>query len=202
MATIIYHPSDSALADRIQADVAHLAGGGGVSIVIVSPQATADPVVQAAIVEAVERRQRIVPVLAKAGPLPELIEHLAAVDFSESYDFERLAASLSAVTSGLHMKVRTPQTIAANRRAGLVVAVLAILMFVAALYGVGVLGIQAPAAEFAAVETDVVATRNAYIDAALPHTTDEAANFQATVDAAATALRPLLVATATAVAGQ
>ncbi|MBZ0303196.1 MAG: toll/interleukin-1 receptor domain-containing protein [Anaerolineae bacterium] len=202
MVTIIYHPTDSELAGRIQSDLTQLAGDDQAVIVLISPQVTADAEVQAAIVSAIEQHQRVVPVLVKAAPLPRLIEHLGVVDFTKSYDFEQLAAVLANTPAPLQMKVRTPQTIAANRRTALIVAVFAVLMFLAALYAVGVLGLQAPAAEFAGVETEVVMTRNAYIDAALPHSTEDAANFQPTLDAAATALRPFLVATATAIAGQ
>ena len=52
------------------------------------------------------------------------------------------------------------------------------------------------------METEIIQTRNAYIDDALPRSTDDALNFQATIDAAAPTLRPLLVATASAVAGE
>jgi hypothetical protein len=201
MATITYHPTDSQLAERIQADLAAHPGSDDLTaIVVLSPQAVADPAIQTAISEAIEAGRRVIPVLAKPTPLPRLVEHLEPVDFSGGYDFAQLAERLAAVTQGLQMKVHTPRTVAANKRTGLVVAALAVIMFVVALYAVGVLGIQAPPAEFAAVETDVAATRNAYIDAALPRTTDEAASFPATVDAAATALRPLLIATATAAA--
>ena len=74
-------------------------------------------------------------------------------------------------------------------------------MFLAALYGIGVLGIQAPQEEYDQTVTQVVATRNAFIEAALPRSTEDAIVFAATVEGAATALQPLLAATATARAG-
>src|SRR5690606_15936689 len=109
-------------------------------------------------------------------------------------------ARLSASSGELQMKVHTPKTVTGNRRVGLVVAFFAIVMFLAGIYGVGVMGLQAPADEYNAVETEIVQTRNAYIDAALPRSTEDAVNFQATVDGAAPTLRPMLVATATALA--
>jgi hypothetical protein len=203
MATITYHPSDSALVERIQADLAAQppAERDQTAVFVLSPQATADPDVQRALVEAVSRRRRVIPVLAQPVPLPALIEHLEPLDFSQQYEFERLAARLSAAPDVMQMKVRTPDVIAANRRMALIVLVFVLIMFVAALYGVGVLGIQAPAREYAAVETEIIQTRDAYIEAALPRSTEDALGFQATVDAAAPTLRPLLAATATAVAG-
>lgn len=204
MAAITFHPSDAALAERIRADLAVrvLAGHDNTAIFVFSQHTAADADVQRALAEAVERHQRIIPVLAQRVPLPRLIEHLQPVDFSQNYDFQLLADQLTGVTRGLQMKVLTPQAAARNRQVGLVVAAAALLMFLAGLYGVGVLGIQAPAEEYNAVETEIIETRNAYIDAALPRSTEDAANFQATLDSAAPTLRPLLAATATALAGK
>ena len=202
MATIIYHPANAGLAEHIQTDLAQTDEDRRTTIVLVSPQANADADVQAALVQAIEHNQRIIPVLASAAPLPKLIEHLEPLDFSTGYDFKVLAARLAVVGSEIPMKVRTPQAIAANRRTAVVVTIAAIFMFVVALYAVGVLGLQAPAEEYGVIETEVIMTRNAYIDAALPHSTEDAANFEPTVGAVTTALRPLLVATATAKAGE
>jgi hypothetical protein len=200
MATIVFNPSDAALAERIQSDLAQASGNDNTSVFVLSPQAMADSDVQAAIAEAIDQHRHIVPVLAKPTPLPRLIEHLEPVDFSSGYDFDRLIARLSASSGELQMKVHTPKTVTGNRRVGLVVAFFAIVMFLAGIYGVGVMGLQAPADEYNAVETEIVQTRNAYIDAALPRSTEDALNFQATVDGAAPTLRPMLVATATALA--
>lgn len=201
MAELIYHPADSDIADRIQADLAQQSPADHVTIMLLSPQAVTDESVQAALEQALDSNQRIVPVLLKATPLPVLIEHLESVDFTRNYDFDRLLARLGPVPGELHLKVRTPAVIAANRRTAIIVAVFAVIMFLAALYGVGVLGIQAPTEEYDAIETKVIETRNAIIDGVLPHSTDDALNFEATVDRAAPTLRPLLVATATAIAG-
>jgi len=78
------------------------------------------------------------------------------------------------------------------------VLVFALLMFLAALYGVGVLGLQYPREEYDQVETQAAATRDAFIEQSLPRSTADAAGFAATAERAATALRPLLVATVTA----
>lgn len=202
MATIVFNPTDAALAERIQTDLAQSSGHENTSVFVLSPQAIADPDVQAAVAEAIDQHRHIVPVLAKRTPLPRLIEHLEPVDFTGSYDFDRLNAWLSVPADELQMKVHTPKTVTGNRRVGLIVAFFAIVMFLAGLYGVGVLGLQAPADEYNAVETEIIETRNAYIDAALPRSTEDALNFQATVDGAAPTLRPMLVATATALAGE
>lgn len=200
MATIVFNPGDAAIAERIRADLTVIISDENLSIFVWSPQAAADPDIQAAVADAIDQHRHIVPVLVQAAPLPRLIEHLEPVDFSEGYDFDRLIARLAASPNELQMKVLSPGTVANNRRIGLIVAFFAMGMFLAGLYGVGVMGLQAPAEEYAAVETEIIQTRNAYIDAALPRSTEDALNFQATVDAAAPTLRPLLVATATAIA--
>jgi hypothetical protein len=202
MPTLTYHPADAALAEQIQADLDDLSLPEDSSIVILSPPALADPEINAAILRAVQRQQHIVPVLAQPTPLPKLIEHLDALDFSQGYDREALADNLAAGAASMPMKQRTPDVIAANRRVGLVVAAAALVVFVAALYGVGVMGIQAPLDEYATVDANVILTRNAIIDGVLPHSTEDAANFQATFDAAAPTLRPILAATVTAQAVQ
>lgn len=202
MATIIFNPTDAALAERIRTDLAQSSGNDDAAIFILSPQSVADPDVQAAIADAIDRHQHIVPVLAKPAPLPRLIEHMEPLDFGQRYDFDRLLARLAAASDEMQMKVLTPKTVKGNRYTGLFVAFFAIVMFLAGLYGVGVMGLQAPAEEYNAVETEIIQTRDAYIDAALPRSTEDALNFQATVDGAAPTLRPLLVATATALAGE
>jgi hypothetical protein len=204
MATIIYNAADEAVARQIEADVraddrADIAQS---VVVVVSPEAVGDRSVLAAIDEALDQNRHIVPVIARAAALPRPVEHLEPVDFTEAYDYEGLRARLSAAPGEFHMKVRTARVAAANRRAGLVVGVLALVMFIAGLYLVGVLGVQAPAREYAYVETEIVLTRNYFIDQALPRSTEDAVNFLATVEAARPTLRPLLVATATAAARQ
>lgn len=201
--TITFAPADSALAQQIQADASRLPGVRDTLIAVISPHAANDPGVQQAIIDALDADRAIVPVMSGAVVLPRLIEHLQVVDFTQGYDFDTLAERVRAAQTveALHMKVRTPSVKASNRRAAYVVAAAAIFMFLAGLYGVGVLGIQRPEDEYAAVETEVILTRDGYINNALPRSTEDAANFEATVRAAAPTLRPILAATATALAG-
>ena len=197
--TIIYNAADSTIANRLQQD---LGSTENATIVILSPEAVADSAVQAAIIEAIDHNRRIVPVLARTTDSPTLIEHLTPVDFTRNYDVGALTTRLSSLANELHLKVRTPAVQQSNRRAAYVVAAIAVLMFVGGLYLVGVLGIQAPAEEYNYVETEIIMTRNFYVDSVLPRSTEDANNFQATVDAARPTLRPILIATATAVAEQ
>lgn len=197
MTTFLYSPSDQALAQRIQADLA--AQPTSADVVIVSSQSARDPEVLAKLDQALDQNREIIPVLAENVPLPKLIEHLTPVDFSTSYAIDELKSRLQ-TASEFHMKVLTPSTAVSNRRAGIVVGVIAVVMFAAGLYLVGVVGVQAPQEEFDYVETEIILTRDYYVDEALPRSTEDAANFQATVDAARPTLRPVLIATATAAA--
>lgn len=200
--TIIFHQSDAALAARIQNDLPRNLNADTNLIVTLSPKAVQDSAIQNAIVQALDQNRRIVPVLAQATPLPKLIEHIEPLDFTEGYPLDILIAKLSAPADSLHLKVRTPSVNNSNRRTAYVIAAVVLLMFLGGIYLVGVMGIQAPAEEFNNVETEIIETRDYYVDSVLPRSTEDALNFQATVDAARPTLRPVLIATATAIAGQ
>ena len=200
MAKIIYAAQDGELAARIEQDVQVLdEDTSKVSVVILSPRAVDDSTIQIAIANVLDRGQRVIPVMAAPTPLPQLIEHIAPVDFSEGYHFEALRARL--IDAGTPIKVRTPNVRTANRRIVYVLVALAVLWFLIALIFVGGGVIRRPDDEYNAVETEIILTRNYYVDSNLPHTTQEAAEFPSTIQAVPTALRPILSATATAVAG-
>ena len=197
MATIIYHQADRRLAEQTQGVVGDL--GADVTIIIISAQAVADASIKDALADALERNHRIIPILASKTALPRLIEHLDPLDFSTGFQPDTLMLRLNEADRGnLHLKVLTPETIARNRRAGIVVSVIALLVFLISLYAVGVLGIQAPTEEYDSVETQVVETLDAIMEDALPHSTEEALNFPMTLEAAAPTARPFIAATATA----
>jgi hypothetical protein len=196
MTRLIYAAQDGALAERIERDFQDVSGQ---VIVILSPAAAQDEQVQAAINQSLDKGERLIPVLAAPTPLPEIIEHLEPVDFSVRYDADALRARLT--DAGTPMKVRTPAVRKLNRFDGYFMLAVVLFCFVVGLFFVAGGVIRNPDAEYAAVETEIVLTRNYYVDANLPHSTQEAAEFASTVQAAPTALRPFLSATATAVAG-
>ena len=197
MVEVIHHPEDAAQAQRLQRQLPQTELP--VTLVWLSAAAAEDAGVLAELERALDAGRRILPLLPEGGRLPALIEHLEPLAPDDS---EGLAQRLAADEGALPLRVHTPALRSANRRAALVVLVFVVLMFLAALYGVGVMGLQAPREEYDAVETQVVATRNAFIEEALPRSTADAADFAVTAEVAATALRPLLVATATARAGE
>ncbi len=197
MTRIIHAAQDSALAERIELDFQGLSEQ---VIVILSPDAVEDENVRAAIIQALDTGERIIPVLAVPTPLPEVIEHLVAVDFSQGYDANALRARLT--DSGTPMKVRTPSVRKMNRFDGYFLLAVVLFCFLVGLFFVAGGVIRNPDAEYAAIETEIVLTRNYYVDTNLPHSTQEAVEFASTVQAAPTALRPILSATATAVASE
>ena len=222
MLKITYTPKDAALAERMLSD---LRGAGypvedirangtaqtrqDVLIVVLSPEANADSNVQKTIVTALDNSQHIIPVFAVLTELPKLIDHLEGLDFSASYDFDGLRAKIEetlAPDAPLPLRVRTPTVKRSNRSIGIVLGLLALLWFTLGLYGVGVMGLQAPQDEY-----DVVATEGALTQAFLmnpeldryaqflPSGDGSAENYAATLRAVPTVYRPFMAATATAV---
>lgn len=197
MIDIIHHPADARLARRLQQRLSPMEVNA--TLLLLSSAAVEDGQVLAQLERALDAGRRIVPLLPAGGQvqMPAQIEHLEPQDPEDLAGLERRLREDGA----MRLRVHTASLRAGNRRAALVVLLFVALMFLAALYGVGVLGLQYPHEEYDEVQERVVATRDAFIAQALPRSTAEAEAFPATVEAAATALRPLLSATATARAG-
>jgi hypothetical protein len=222
MIKLIYTQTDAALAGRLLSELngagypaEDLVKGGNqaradVLIPVLSPQANGDAAVQTRISQALDNGQHIIPVLASPVALPRLIDHLGALDYSGGIDLAPLRARLDEIAAGnarLPLKVLTPNARKANRQAGLWVGLAALVMFGAGLYGVGVLGIQAPQDEYDTVATEAAATINAIVRPELeqyanflPRSTDDAASYPATLRAVPTVYRVFMGLTATAVA--
>ncbi len=217
MITLIYTAADEAPATTIRTELtargyplsdAIQTGREHVTIVLLSPDAIGDPAVQRATEAALDRGQHLIPVLARPVALPDLIDHLAAVDWSGGNDVEALQARLDAALSPdarLPMRARTPAVRAANRRAGLALALLALTIggIVTASLIQGIIGF--PEEEYEAVDTQAAATRDAmiaptmaFLSTMLPRSTEQAAAFPATLDAIPTLMRPFVALTATA----
>lgn len=222
MIKLVYTSTDAALASRLLNDLngagypaEDIAKSGSqtredVLIPLLSPAALQDAALNTRLIQALDNGQHIVPVLAAPVALPRLIDHLEGIDYSSGIDLAPLRARLDAIAQGyarLPLKVLTPTARKANWQVGLWVALAALIMFGVGLYGVGVLGIQAPQQEYDAVETEAAATINAIVRPELeqyanflPRSTEEAANYQATLRAVPTVYRVFMGLTATAVA--
>jgi hypothetical protein len=203
MLTLTYTAADSALAERLQQDLgradAELAEANAL-IAVLSPGGVQDAEVRRALTDALNRGRTVIPVLAAPVSLPPEVAALSPLDLSARYDFAALKTRLERLVP----RETTPEQRASNRRIFYVLVALALVMFVMGLYLVGVMGVQFPADEYNAADTVEAATINAVLNPLLetnqPRTTDEAANFLATVQAAPTGQRPLLIGTATAIA--
>lgn len=218
MLKIIHAAGDQALAARIAADfqgAGYALGAGGVAhgdtaVLILSRAAEQDAGVQAELIRALDLSVHLVPVMAERVQLPRMIDHLDVVDFSGDYDFALLRTQIErelAPDAPLVIRALTPSVRRSNRTAGLVIGLAALIMFVAGLYAVGVLGIQAPLKEFNNDYTALAMTRDliaapeleAYAQF-LPRSTEDATNYAPTLRAVPTVYRPLVALTATAVA--
>lgn len=176
---------------------------GDMLVVALAPQGLW--AVEPALIQALDRHQHVIVVLAQPIDLPRLIDNLRPLDFSGGYDPAPLIAEverLSAPDAPPPMTVLTPSKREANRRAGLVLVIPIMMMFFAAIVGIA-LGITvAPEDEFASVETQIFLTRNYFIDGLLPQSTEQAANFQVTAEEYFNeTVQPFLVLTATGIAG-
>jgi hypothetical protein len=204
MVQITFAPGDATLANRLQNDLSQapdLRGTDSMLVALISPAANADSSVQQAIITALDNNQHIIPIIAQPTPLPKLINHLQALDFSAKYDsdllIERLQA-LSAPDAPSPMRVLTPKTRTANRRFGYIFAALAVMWFVIGILLIGGHAVEFPRDEYNQVETQIVMTRDYFLDQNQPRTTEQATSFPVTLRAAPTYQRPFLIATATA----
>jgi hypothetical protein len=208
MLMLTYAPGDAPLADRLRADLQSAGHSftetiqkGAILVAVLSPHAVAETQVMATITQAMDAGLHVIPVLAADVPLPALIDHLEPLDFSDPYPLATLQtriAQLSRPDTRPPLRARTPAVRASNRRFGYVLVALAVLWFLIGIILVGGYGIQAPQEEFNTVSTLEFATIQVYLGRNQPHTTEDALNFSSTVQAAPTAQRPLLIATATA----
>lgn len=216
MLKLLYTAGDAAVAERISGDFRQagyeIASGapqrGDVVIFLLSPAGQADTALQTALVSALDLSLRIVPVRVQPVVLPHYIDHLDVVDFGAAYDFPVLKAQVDyelAPDAPRPMRVLTPTVRRSNRSVGVVIALAVMIMFAAGLYGVGVMHIQAPIAEFnneatmeAATVMKMLVPVMATYAQSFPKSTEDAQNYPATLAAVPTVYRPLVAATATA----
>jgi hypothetical protein len=218
MISVTYNFADAALAERLQHDLKEAGfeigdglqhGRENILVAVLSPQAERDAEVQNAITNALDNGQHVIPVLAKSVPLPKLIDHLAALDLSKDYESASLIARIRGLMEqrAYAVKVRTPRVKAANRRIGLALGLLALLMAAVGIYLVGGGLVGFPQEEYNTVDTMAAATIDSIIHETLdiyatylPNGTVEAAEYQSTLRAVPTIYRPYVAETATAVA--
>jgi len=210
MITLAYDPQDAALAQRLAKDLTAQGfsigdmlapGKENLLIAFASPAGNKNPAVQEVITQAFDNGQHAIVVNAQAAPVSKFINHLKTFDFTNGYPLAALVEQIKLLTSpqaGLPLKVLTPKTRVKNRGVALWLAIVVLMSFIVGLVLVGFFRIQAPVEEYNTVDTEVAATVANIVATNLPHSTQDAVNFPATVQAVTTAQRPLLIASATA----
>ncbi len=201
MIRITYTEEQTALAERIRDDLAVAVDESPpLLIVLVSAQSKADPIVQSELKAALAAGERMLPILADGSPLPPGLENRPALDFSSDYSRERLLAQVARATTSRAEPRR------ANRRALVVIGLLAALMF-----GVAIVTMTSGIIAFPVAEYNEEATFQAQwidgliretLEAVQPRTTADAQNFAATHAAAPTRLFYYIRETATALAAE
>ena len=210
MITLTYDPQDSALADRLAQDLKTQGftisdkltpGKGNILVALASPASNNNAAVQDVIAQAFDNSQHVAVVNAQPAPTPKFINHLKAFDFINAYPLPALVDQLKLMASpeaGLPLKVLTPKGRVKNRGVGLWLTIVVLIAFIWGIVLVGFFHTQAPVEEYNNVNTEVAATVASIVQKNLPHSTQEAIDFPATVQAVPTAQRPIHIQTATA----
>lgn len=199
MIRITYSEEQTALAERIRDDLSvAFEAPPPLLIVLVSAASNADPVVQAELAQALAAGERVVPILTDGAELPSALGDLPALDFSRGYSRKRLLREITRATTS-RAELRR-----ANRRALLVIGLLAAVMF-----GVAIVTMVSGIVAFPVAEYNEEATFQAQwidgliretLEAVQPRATEDAQNFAATHEAAPTRLFYYIRETATALA--
>lgn len=209
MLNISYGAENAALASQIEADLKAARvrayrddqDAPKVLIALIAPESNTDEAQAAAWREAIQRGDFVLPALTNGAALPGSLAQYEALDFTGGYDATALLERLAQMAHSerqFPLRVIAPKTKRSNRRAALVLSLLAVFMFGAAIWGITVGLVGFPEEEYEQVEAEFQGTLGALVDNVLPRSTQDAQNFPATVDAAPTRLQPLLVQTATA----
>lgn len=209
--TIINTPSDSKIADRIHTDLQDAghktsskvqAGREALTLLVLSQDSVEAEAIQTAMVQALENRQQIIPVVTEDVTLPHLIDHMSIVDFRGVYNKNALleqVAHRSSPDAPAPMTVLTPSKRAENQRILYIIGGVVLFVFAISVYLIGVdKRVQPPLEEFAEVDTQVFLTRSSFIEDALPRNTQEASNFEITIEYMPTLAQVQLRETATA----
>jgi hypothetical protein len=217
MLKISANAADAPAADRLIAELSGLGkivepvsgqlNAGDLLIAVLSAETMQQPGVRDHIIAALDRGLQIVLVTTAAFKLPRMIDHLPVVELHDGGSAETLSAIIDQqLSEGAHLPLRviTPSVQRANRRTGLLIGLLSLIVFLIGLYAVGVLHIQAPLREFNTIETIValtidplIAPRLATYAQYLPADAESAAGFEATARAIPTQYRILVELTAT-----
>lgn len=199
MINITYSADQKALAEQIRDDLtrANFQPTHPILLVLVSQASNNDPSVQAEVQRAIQKGSPIIPILSEPVALSEALDAYKPLNFSGGYKWQSLMTRLSQTS------MNRDDVKQANRRALIFVGGLAFIMFV-----VGIIGIMGGVVAFPVEEYNEEATFQAqWIDGLIgetleyvkPRTTQDALNFDATLEVAPTRLFFYIRGTATAI---
>ena len=198
MINISYSAAQKALAEKIRDDLtkAGFQTEQAVLLVLVSAESNNDPTVQDEITRAIKKAVSIIPILTENVTLPESLDVYKPLNFSGAYKWQSLMTRLSQTT------MNSDDVKKANRRAFLVIGGIALVMFLVGIYGISSGIVAFPVEEYNEEATFEAKWVNGMIVQTLeyvqPRTTEDAVNFESTLEAAPTRLYLYIRETATA----
>ena len=197
MIRITYSAEQKQLAELIRDDIsAAFPASPPLLIVLVSAQSIHDPAVIAEIEGARQKGLPLLPILAENVQLPQALEFEKPLNFAAGYQREAIVRRLSQLTmTGADLRQ-------ANRRALIVIGAIALLMFSVAIFAMATGLVAFPVAEYNEEATFQAQWINGLIRETLeyvqPRSTQDAVNFESTLEAAPTRLYYYVRGTATA----
>jgi len=213
MITITYSADQKILADQIRSNLSQSGFklAHPVLLVLVSAESNSDPSVLDEIKRALQKRYTVIPILAESVTLPEILDAYQPLNFTSGYKQAVLMTRLSQPTmSNADVKQANRRALMsnadvkqANRRALIVIGGIAFFMFL-----VGIISIMDGIVAFPVDEYNEEATFQAEWNDGLivetleyvqPRTTQDALNFQSTLEVAPTRLYLYIRETATAI---
>ncbi len=224
MLNVIYADKDAALAQDVMARLAKdvkyqdarktgvSTAPGAILLFAYSDGAMDDPPVREAVYKAFDNKLNILIVTRDQVKLPRILNHLPLIDLNLDPQMAKLKEQIHYLTgpnAPAPMRVLTPQTRKSNMVLGSILFILVMSMFVIGLVAIGSGAVRPPADEYNAVETAISGTIAIEIQTELdqyigflPRSTEDAANYAATLQQVPTRYRPFMAETATGAALQ
>lgn len=224
MLNVVYAPQDAALGQDV---ISRLAGQyqfqdlrqagaspekGNFLLLVYSDDALKDTVVRNTVYWTFDNNQNILIVTRGQAKLPHILDHLTPVDVNSDPQLAAVKAQIDYLTAPdapKPMRVLTPSVRKSNWGVAAVFILLATAMFCIGLVAIGGGVARPPEAEYNAVETAIQGTIAIEIQTELdqyvgflPRSTEDAANYAATLQGVPTRYRPFMAETATSVAMQ
>ncbi len=224
MLNVVYAPQDAALAQDVISrlssqyqfqDLRHDGVSrekGNFLLLVYSDDALKDEVVRSAVYWTFDNNQNTLIVTRGQVELPHILDHLTPIDLNSDPQLAAVQAQIVYLTgtdAPKPMRVLTPTVRKSNRAVAAVFILLATAMFCIGLVAIGGRVARPPEAEYNAVETAIQGTIAIEIQTELdqyvgflPRSTEDAANYAATLQQVPTRYRPFMAETATSVALQ